>query len=140
MSRQAGYVGGILLFCCAFSGGCMSPARYVSVTNDGGIVAIPSNTNYWPTHNRDAAEDLMRKKCPEGYVIDREEEIVVGQTKHVNPNAAGRGNSWLAARQIGRVTEEKHETPSVEEKRGWRFWFHGMPSGAPPPPTPPGSN
>ena len=58
-------------------GGCAS-ARYVAVDADGGIVAIPNNTNCWPTYNRKAAEELMRQKCPQGYVIDREGEAVVG--------------------------------------------------------------
>src|SRR5947209_14583421 len=43
--------------------------------------AIPSNTNSWPTYHRKSAEELMAKKCPNGYVIDSEGEVVVGQDR-----------------------------------------------------------
>src|SRR5882672_790752 len=59
--------------------GCGS-ARYVMQDQHGGVVAIPSNNNSWPTHYRDEAEKMMKQKCPQGYVIEREEEVVVGQT------------------------------------------------------------
>jgi hypothetical protein len=58
--------------------GCES-ARFVQVQQSGGVVAIPSNTNAWPTHYRDHALELIAQKCPNGYVIVDEKEEVVGQ-------------------------------------------------------------
>src|SRR5215472_4112557 len=71
----------VLLVPLALAGlsGC-GGARYIVQDQDGGVVAIPSNTNYWPMHYRDEAEKLMKQKCPQGYIIDREQEVVVGQT------------------------------------------------------------
>lgn len=57
--------------------GCGS-ARYVSTGSEGGVLAIPSNSNSWPTYYRDKAEALMRAKCPNGYIIEHEEEAVTG--------------------------------------------------------------
>jgi hypothetical protein len=63
--------------------GCTS-ARYVQVTRDGGIVAIPENTNVWPTYYRDKAMALIQEKCPDGYEIVWEEEAVTGTVAHTN--------------------------------------------------------
>jgi hypothetical protein len=57
--------------------GCGS-ARMIQTTPDGGVVAIPSNTNAWPFQYRDHAEKLMAMKCPNGFDIVREEEVIVG--------------------------------------------------------------
>src|SRR5438132_6773635 len=73
--------------------GCLSPARYVSVDANGGVVAIPKNTNYWPACYRSAADELMRRKCPDGYVVDHEGEAAVGQS--VQEQSSGNENSLL---------------------------------------------
>ena len=74
---------------CAGGG---SSARMIQSTRDGGIVAIPSNSNSWPNNYRGHAERLMAMKCPEGYEIVSEQEVVVGQkaplpNPSANPNA-----------------------------------------------------
>jgi hypothetical protein len=58
--------------------GCGS-ARMIQSGPDGGVVSIPSNSNSWPCRYRESAEKLMAQKCPNGYEIVREEEVVVGQ-------------------------------------------------------------
>jgi hypothetical protein len=57
--------------------GCGS-ARMIQSSPDGGVVAIPSNSNAWPYQYRDHADKLMAMKCPNGYDIVREEEVIVG--------------------------------------------------------------
>jgi hypothetical protein len=37
------------------------------------VVSIPNNSNQWPSYYRNRAEYLMHQKCPEGYVIVREQ-------------------------------------------------------------------
>ena len=135
MSRETGYVGGFALLLAVTVSGCMSTARYVSVNQDSGIVAIPHNDNSWPTYNRNQAEELMAKKCPQGYVIEREEEVVVGQTQHVNTNTDRKGDALLAALQIAPVTEQTHQTTSVEDKTEWRIWFRARQAGELTPPV-----
>lgn len=51
--------------------GC-SQVRIVQSSSEGGVVAIPNNSNQWPSYYRNRAEYLMSKECPEGYVIVRE--------------------------------------------------------------------
>lgn len=72
----------VLLLALALAG-CQGP-RLVRVDGEGGVVAIPSNTNYWPTYYRDKAELLIQSKCPDGYEIIREEEKVTGQVVHTD--------------------------------------------------------
>ena len=55
-------------------GGC-SQARLIRDNPEGGVVSIPNNTNQWPSYYRNRAEYLMRKKCPEGFVIVREQAV-----------------------------------------------------------------
>jgi len=66
--------------------GCQS-ARYVLKEPDRGVVAIPVSALNWPVNHRKAAEKLMADHFPEGYVIDREEEVVVGQRTHYYEDA-----------------------------------------------------
>jgi hypothetical protein len=63
--------------------GCASP-RFVQVDGQGGIVALPENSNVWPTYHRDKAEAMISKRCRNGYVIVREEEVATGSVAHTN--------------------------------------------------------
>lgn len=64
-----------LLLGSALAGGC-AQVRLVRDTPDGGVIAIPNNTNEWPTYYRNRAMQLMQRKCPEGYVIVGEQATV----------------------------------------------------------------
>src|SRR5262249_6511112 len=77
-SLRAGALTALLLVCGL--GGCTT-ARQIQVTQDGGCVAIPENTDIWPTNYRTKAMDLIKKQCPQGYVIVREEEVVTGKVR-----------------------------------------------------------
>lgn len=93
--------------------GCAS-ARYVQVDQEGGIVAIPSNSNVWPSYHRDKAEALMRQKCPNGYVIEREEEAVTGTVAHTSGQTNTRETPTLLLGGTEGRTEKKgrHERSS----------------------------
>ena len=67
----------IIVIGLLLAGGCAS-ARHIMKDADGGIVAIPANSE----RNREKAIELMEHHLPEGYVIEREEETVIGQTTH----------------------------------------------------------
>jgi hypothetical protein len=56
--------------------GACGMARHVMVEPTGGIVAIPRNHDV----HREKAGELMLANCPNGFVIDREEEVPVGTT------------------------------------------------------------
>jgi hypothetical protein len=55
----------------------------VEVHPDGGVVAIPANTNAWPYYYRDKAIELIESESPGGYDIVREEEAVARKVTHV---------------------------------------------------------
>lgn len=63
--------------------GCCS-VRRVERMPDCGVIAMPADTNAWPLRYRDKADELMRQHFPGGYVIESEEEVVVGQQTHVS--------------------------------------------------------
>jgi hypothetical protein len=114
---------------CLAGVGCLSPARYVSVGANGGVVAIPQNTNYWPACYRSAADELMRQKCPDGYVIDHEGEVAVGQS--VQEQSSGSESSLLfLLLGVGHQTRSSVSHDITE----WRIEFHAK--GTPPPEKP----
>ena len=73
---------------CLGATGC-GGARYIVKEANGGIVAIPYNGNSWPGYYRDKADKLMADHFPEGYVIEREEEAVIGQHTNYSQNNNG---------------------------------------------------
>jgi hypothetical protein len=88
--------------------GC-GTARLIETTPDGGVVAIPSNSNYWPVKYRDNAEKLMAQKCPNGYDIVSEKEVVVGE-KSTTSELTDVGPGGDKSRQMTRVTTTRPET------------------------------
>jgi len=101
---------GIATAAVALLVGCMAPARFVVVEPKGGAVAIFRNT---PAY-REKAAALMQQKCPGGYDIVREEEVVTGErvTKE-------RSLEFDRIREEARTTEERRTRPTVE----WRITF-----------------
>lgn len=121
--------------------GCASSARLVKWDADGGIIAIPSNNNYWPLHYRDQAEALMKRKCPAGYQVVREEEVVVGQKAHTdsqtdtdappafvfggensNKNDTRRSGASVAV-PLGEARATTHQTTTYSDVTEYRIWF-----------------
>jgi hypothetical protein len=96
--------------------GC-NGARFVAKDQFGGVVAIPANTDEWPTHYRAKAEELMRKQCPEGYVIDHEEEAVIGQT---TTNRQQTDTSSVGSVIVGNKVQQTES----HDLREWRITFH----------------
>ena len=116
MARSKVMVIGAFLF--AGLTGCGNTARYVASAPNGGIIAIPANSDEWPTHYRRDAEKLMQAKCPQGYVIDHEEEVSVGtvtthQTK-ADPDPVK-----------GILLGQKVDATEVHDQKEWHIAFHG---------------
>jgi hypothetical protein len=100
--------------------GCGSSARLINGSPDGGVVAIPSNSNYWPLKYRDEAEKLMAQRCPNGYEIVSEQEVVVGKTSTTNENVDRRSptSSRYKVEQTSTST-----TTSVNDQTEYRITF-----------------
>jgi hypothetical protein len=110
------------LLAVAASGGCLETAHYVSLDANGGVVGIPSPVDHWPTYNRKAAEELMQQKCPQGYVIEHEQEAAIGQT--TREDTAG-NNASLSSQLFGVGAQSRTtETHPINE---WQITFRGLP-------------
>jgi len=90
--------------------GCVPAARLVLVEPRGGSVAILRNT---PAY-REKAEALMTQKCPGGYDIVREAEVVTGETV-----IRERSTEYDRIREEARTREEKRTRAATE----WRITF-----------------
>ncbi|TWU51954.1 hypothetical protein [Rubripirellula reticaptiva] len=94
---------------CGFVG--CSSARYVFKDPDVGVVAMPSNSE----RNREKAVELMNEHFPGGYVIDREEETVIGLVthEHIQNNASAhdgnRGDAQIHTAHATATTTDKTE-------------------------------
>jgi hypothetical protein len=122
--------------------GC-STARFVQVGQDGGVVAISNNSNRWPTYNRDRAMALIKEKCPNGYEIVAEEEVVTGQVAHTNSttntqeapavvlgganssNGSSRssGSFGSIAIPVGTAQQDTVQTTSYSDVTEWRITY-----------------
>jgi hypothetical protein len=65
----------------------------------------------------------MKEKCPRGYTVLKEEEVVVGQVQHTHVNTAQSGNPTLAALHLDKVNTQTNETTSFDDKKEWRITF-----------------
>ncbi len=110
--------------------GCNHARLVQRSENGGGVVAIPDNTDSWPSRNMRRAKDLMAKQCPGGYVIEREQEVVTGQVTQTNTNTNRHGVPVLSAVGLGPTYEDQQTTVSATDVKEWRIWFR--PKDAPP--------
>jgi hypothetical protein len=85
--RMGWLLGLVMLTVGVLQSGCA--ARSVLRDPDYGIVAIPYNTNRWPTRFRDQAHKIMHEHFPQGYEVLREEEFVVGHATHYEDERVG---------------------------------------------------
>jgi hypothetical protein len=118
---------GISILLVAGLAGC-GRARYVVREQGGGIVAIPSNTNGWPYYHRDKANELMTRHFPQGYIIDREEEVVVGTVTESREatNAETSDTKDRKGQKSGTaVSELTTSTTTTRDQTEWRIWYHG---------------
>ena len=97
--------------------GCQS-ARYVLKTETDGVVAIPSNSG-WPNH-REKADELMDNHFPSGYVIEKEEEVVVGQVTQTHHSQSGNQHN----KKKNKVFRQSgHETTTTTDQTEWRISY-----------------
>ena len=95
-------------------------------------MAIPSNSNQWPTYYRDKAEKLIGEKCPDGYEVVMEEEVVTGQVTHIESRTKTKEAPSLGPRQ------DRLRLARSREQRGvlWRVsrfrWARSKRTSTPP--------
>jgi hypothetical protein len=131
-----------LLACAAMTVGCASHAKVVKFNKEdgSGTVAIPANTDEWPTHYRRAAEELIEKQVGPSYRIVSEGEFVQGKRKQLTPdsNAASFTQEKITEYRISFVRVPGPVVPSVTPE-GAGLIPTGGPGQVPPPGTMPGA-
>ena len=134
----------VLCFPVVFGIGCMN-AKIIErdPLAKRAVVAVPDNTNSWPSRNRRHAEELMAKEFPGGYVIEKEQYVVTGQITHTSTNTERHGVPVLSAVGLGPTFEDQATTTKAEDVKEWRIWFRAKdappvqtvyPAGGPAPP------
>ena len=101
----------LLIITSLFVTGCTS-ARYVSRDQEQGVIAIPSIST-WPVDHREKALGLMQAHFPQGYIIEKEEEVVIGtETQNhtdVHAHEIGNSNIYLGGETTHTTTTDKTE-------------------------------
>ncbi len=120
MFRQIVQIAGLCTAGLAGLSGCSTEARYVTVNNSGGVVAIPSDTNDWPTHYRKQAEDLMQARCPGGYVIEDQGPYII--SSHHTTSATS-GDPMQAAPPGTPMAQRNRDGSIYSDKTEWRIYF-----------------
>ncbi len=101
--------------------GCTSP-RVVSSTPTGGCIAIPNNSDSWPSYNMTKAKEKMSELCPAGYKVIREEEVVVGQTT-TNNTQRDTKEVPIAKGLAVDVQQTTRNTTETRDRTEYRIWF-----------------
>lgn len=107
--------------------GC-AQVRIIESSSDAGVIAIPSNSNQWPTYYRNRAEVLMDRQFPDGYTIVNEQEVEDNPAARDGrkPNEDFEYNGGYE-----RITKYNRKEYHITFRRG------SLAKGAPPPSRPP---
>jgi len=103
--------------------GCASPARYIERGADSGVVAIPANTDEWPSYHRREALTLIQKHLGSNYEIIEEREVATGQrtvnNQHVkSEQVMNRSNPFLPAEK-----QTVDNTTTTHDITEWRIAY-----------------
>jgi hypothetical protein len=125
---------GVAALVVAGLSGCASPARYVEKQGDAGVVAIPADTDVWPTYNRRAAMELIEKHVGPNYEIVEFREVATGQRTSNNQEIQNeqtwnRSNPLLPANK--QTVQNTQTTQDVTEVRIAYRKRAGAPMGSP---------
>jgi len=112
--------------------GCGS-ARVLTYNADTGtgVVAIPANYNFWPLKYRDDAEKLIAQKCPNGYDIVEEREVVVGQRATTSASTETQQPTSTRRGPLERTNSSSVTTVSDETEYRITFRARAVPKPAP---------
>jgi hypothetical protein len=72
--------------------GCASPAHVIQKDDNFVVVAIPENSDSWPTHYRPAADELAKNKIGPCKAVN-EGEVVTGGRNSAGPTASASPSS-----------------------------------------------
>jgi hypothetical protein len=113
-------IGCFSLWVISFHSGCTT-ARYVMRNQEQGVIAIPANTNRWPSRNREKADSLMKEHFPSGYIVEHEEEFVVGQTTQYDEDRSG--DVGLLGNRVVLSTGSRSGRATTTDQTEYRIYY-----------------
>jgi hypothetical protein len=107
--------GAFLFIVVSAVSGCMGGARFVHKDVAGGTVAIPENTDMWPTYYRSEAIKMIREQHGANVEIVSEGEVVVGQETRNDQRTENR-KIGPDGTPIGNLTTSVNTTSTTDKK------------------------
>jgi len=113
---------GVAALLAALSG-CASPARYVERTGDTGVVAIPANTDSFPSYNRSEAMALIHKHVGGNFEIMEEREVATGK-KTFNDQHVNNEQTWNTSNPLLPANKQSvQNTTTTQDVTEWRIAY-----------------
>lgn len=108
--------------------GCASPAKEISFDpqTGSGVVAIPANSDAWPTFNRQQAVALIQKRVGPNFDIVEEGQVVTG--KQTVNNQQTTGDQAFGTTTTTDVTEYRIAYRKLPAGQASRAPLPGMPA------------
>ena len=103
--------------------GCASPARYIERTGDTGVVAIPANTDAFPTYNRSEAMALIQKHVGPNFEIVEEREVATGK-RTLNDQQVNNEQTWNTSNPLLPANKQTvQNTTTTQDVTEWRIAY-----------------
>ncbi len=103
--------------------GCASPARYVERTGETGVVAIPANTDSFPSYNRSEAMALIHKHVGANFEILEEREVATGK-RTLNDQQVNNEQTWNMSNPLLPANKQTvQNTTTTQDVTEWRIAY-----------------
>src|SRR5262245_56500841 len=103
--------------------GCASPARYVERTGDTGVIAIPANTDSFPSYNRSEAMALIHKHVGANFEILEEREVATGK-RTLNDQQVNNEQTWNTSNPLLPANKQTvQNTTTTQDVTEWRIAY-----------------
>jgi len=113
---------GVAALVAALSG-CASPARYVERTGESGVVAIPANTDVFPSYNRSEAMALIQKHVGSNFEIVEEHEVATGK-RTFNDQQVNNEQTWNTSNPLLPANKQSvQNTTTTQDVTEWRIAY-----------------
>ena len=107
----------------AAASGCASPARYVERGSESGVVAVPTNTDAFPTYYYSEAMALIRKHVGTDFEIVDEREFKTGQ-QTFNDQKVNNEETWNTSNPFLPATRKTvQNTTTTKDVSEWRIAY-----------------
>ena len=103
--------------------GCASPARYVERSGETGVIAIPANTDSFPSYNRSEAMALIQKHIGSNFEIVEEREVATGK-RTLNDQQVNNEQTWNTSNPLLPANKQTvQNTTTTQDMTEWRIAY-----------------